>query len=495
LVLLCILIYVFGIIFTQITPKDEGSVGAVFFNSVGTSCHSLIVYGTFMDNLGNLVFELWQANWLWTLLFYLFLLLSALTVLNMLIGVLCENVCSMAATERENLAIDFMKESLLGLLQQGDANGDLRINKAEFLRILEMDQAISAMQELDVDVIGMIDLADFIFESSHDLHFDEETGLMLDPEEEKTLSFAEFMELVLQLRGTNTTTVRDNVDVRKLVTFQSLKFRDHLSDLERRFRAGRAATTLSGNSRTPKDFHDGGNVSPKKMSVAEPAAIIQLSTPVLHLDQVSSQPSDAVPPCELHARTVWLEQVLQRAQGDLQRFLELLGAPRTAPSFALTQAEEPGNAMLQFLSHGADLQDAFMPPAEGAASDRSPLPEAPCARPPSRTTIFSTPMPSLNRSALGTDVLALCDIDSEGMVSASPANLGANAPTLSQAPRSAASVADPHNVWSLHFQNHVDVDQADIVALGRLREAMAAAVSVLQRHQESYAHSPEQLLT
>mmetsp|Transcript_99284 Transcript_99284/g.171030 ORF Transcript_99284/g.171030 Transcript_99284/m.171030 type:complete len:138 (+) Transcript_99284:49-462(+) len=52
---------------------------------------------------------------------------------------------------------------------------------------------------MGVDVVGLVDFADIIFENDIEL------------------SFADFMELVLQLRGSNNCTVKDMVDLRKFV--------------------------------------------------------------------------------------------------------------------------------------------------------------------------------------------------------------------------------------------------------------------------------------
>jgi len=52
---------------------------------------------------------------------------------------------------------------------------------------------------MGVDVFGLVDLTDFIFRDGH------------------ALDFGEFMELVMQLRGSNQATVKDIVDLRKFI--------------------------------------------------------------------------------------------------------------------------------------------------------------------------------------------------------------------------------------------------------------------------------------
>merc|ERR1740138_970334 len=79
-----------------------------------------------------------------------------------------------------------------------DADGDQRIARQEFEALLELPGAAKAIQEVGVDVVGLMDFTDFIFKDG------------------KELSFPDFMDILLQLRGSNTATVKDVVDLRKL---------------------------------------------------------------------------------------------------------------------------------------------------------------------------------------------------------------------------------------------------------------------------------------
>jgi len=75
------------------------------------------------------------------------------------------------------------------------------------VQILENGDAVRCLQDVGVDVVGLVDFADFIFEAD---------GVA----EEAELEFHEFMNVVLQLRGSNTATVKDIVDLRKFVQNQ-----------------------------------------------------------------------------------------------------------------------------------------------------------------------------------------------------------------------------------------------------------------------------------
>merc|ERR1719272_1398064 len=77
-----------------------------------------------------------------------------------------------------------------------DSNGNGMLSIEEFEQLLVLPEAAQFMQGVGVDVVGLVEFSEFIFK-------------------ERELTFPEFVELVLQLRGTNTSTVKDIVDMRK----------------------------------------------------------------------------------------------------------------------------------------------------------------------------------------------------------------------------------------------------------------------------------------
>merc|ERR1719181_595891 len=81
-----------------------------------------------------------------------------------------------------------------------DEDDNKCINKSEFETLLLMPEGARIIEEVGVDVVGLVDFADDIFKDGIEL------------------SFPDFMELVLQLRSNNVATVRDIVDLRKLIS-------------------------------------------------------------------------------------------------------------------------------------------------------------------------------------------------------------------------------------------------------------------------------------
>eukprot|EP00927_Polykrikos_kofoidii_P040958 TRINITY_DN3490_c0_g1_i2.p1 TRINITY_DN3490_c0_g1~~TRINITY_DN3490_c0_g1_i2.p1 ORF type:complete len:741 (-),score=132.20 TRINITY_DN3490_c0_g1_i2:27-2249(-) len=204
LCLLFIIMYIFAIAFTQLSEGTD--VGTKYFLDVPKSMKTLLLYGVLIDNIGGLAKDLSTAPFFLSIMFFIFVLIGSLTIMNMLVGVLCEVVSAVAATEQEEMLVTYVNDKLSKVMALLDTDGGGTISKTEFCEILENVDAVRCLNDVGVDVFGLVDLADYIFE--------EESGLGC---EEVELDFSKFMDVVLQLRGTNQATVKDIVDLRKFI--------------------------------------------------------------------------------------------------------------------------------------------------------------------------------------------------------------------------------------------------------------------------------------
>mmetsp|Transcript_39677 Transcript_39677/g.71399 ORF Transcript_39677/g.71399 Transcript_39677/m.71399 type:complete len:534 (+) Transcript_39677:98-1699(+) len=195
--LLILIMYVFAIIFTQLAKGT--TMGSFYFPNIQHSMYSLLIYGTFLDDLARFCDEIGRESYPCLGLVFLFILLASCTVLNMLIGVLCEVVSAVADNEKEEMNLAFVSDKLHSLLYNLDEDRDGHISKAEFMKILSFPEAVRALEEVEIDPIAVVDFADFIFGMG--------TG--------SNISFEEFMEVLLNLRSCNTATIRDIVDLKK----------------------------------------------------------------------------------------------------------------------------------------------------------------------------------------------------------------------------------------------------------------------------------------
>jgi len=198
LILLTGILYVFGIAFVQLMKDTEK--GNVYFPNVAAAMNSLLLLGILPDE-AEFIEEVGSEHWVFKVVILIYTILAALCVMNMLVGVLCEVVSVVSSVEKESLLVNYVKTTLRHMLNTSgiDADGDHLIAKNEFEKLLELPGAAKAIQEVGVDVIGLMDFTDFIFKDG------------------RALTFPAFMDVILQLRGSNTATVKDVVDLRKLL--------------------------------------------------------------------------------------------------------------------------------------------------------------------------------------------------------------------------------------------------------------------------------------
>lgn len=230
LTLLVLLIYVFAIVFTQLLMGSEP--GSHYFASVPGSMLSLAFYGIILEGTPEVVKEVGQASFVCAALFFVFILTATFTVLNMLVGVMCETVRVVSATERERASLADAREKLLHLLRTSslDADHNEMISREELKTLLHMPDACIVLRDLGIDVVSLVDTADIMFQ---------------DQEE---LDFSSFMDLVLQWRGCNKATVHDLVMQRKFVQQEFSQLHARIDQFLRQGRPYLIEPALEGRS-------------------------------------------------------------------------------------------------------------------------------------------------------------------------------------------------------------------------------------------------------
>jgi len=195
LLLLGLLVYVFAIVLYMILADNDET--AQSFGSLPKCMWTLLMDGTFMDSIGTqLTGLLDRREYLAVFVFMVFVGLSAMTVMNMLIGVLCEVVSAVAASEREEAAISLMKETILVLLKNVDVDKSGEISKAEMRELVKDPGALNVFDELQVNVKYLTLMQEYLL--------DEGSG---------DLSIKLIMDLILTSRGERPTMMKDLVDI------------------------------------------------------------------------------------------------------------------------------------------------------------------------------------------------------------------------------------------------------------------------------------------
>jgi len=191
--LLILITYVFSIAFTQLAVGTE-SIGEDYFANIGASMFSLLIYATLLDDLSDFTdacrFEMWPL----LVLGFIYIALAALTVMNMLIGVLCEVVSAVADNERDEIRTENLCEQMKKVVDSLDKDANGLISYKEFTNIMEKPEALMALEDVGVSPVGIVDFAELFF-------FD--NGMPIE------LTFEAFMEVILDLRDSNRATVKD----------------------------------------------------------------------------------------------------------------------------------------------------------------------------------------------------------------------------------------------------------------------------------------------
>jgi len=224
LFLLLMVLYVFGIALAQLT--FDTSTGDELFSSVGESMYTLLLFGVLsLDYISDISAKLHEVHILLPVVLFIFVLLAPLTIMNMLIGVLCEVVSAVAKIEKESLLVNYAIGKVGQIVESLDTDGDMMISKPEFLKILGNQQACKALHDVGVDVVGLVDFAEVLFW---------DTVL----QKEVHLSFQDFMEIVLNLRSSNAATVKDILSLGRVVRSAIHKLGDRTEEVIRRQKQG-----------------------------------------------------------------------------------------------------------------------------------------------------------------------------------------------------------------------------------------------------------------
>jgi len=210
----------------------------------------LLLNGALMNDLSLLTTTLQQQNLALLFLLYIYVLLAALTLMNMLVGVTCEVMSAVAESEREGILLDHVHETIQKLVSKNDADmdGDDRISKEEFLRLLREREARQILSEVGVDVMSLLDLADTIF----DIDTDDSGPNSLTMSERVMghvkIDFSQFMQVILNLRHTNQASFKDIVELRKFMKGQFAQLDHKVRELETAHRRSLRNSVRSQNT-------------------------------------------------------------------------------------------------------------------------------------------------------------------------------------------------------------------------------------------------------
>ncbi|CAJ1422069.1 unnamed protein product [Effrenium voratum] len=204
--------YVFAIVINMFLSEvaDEMNIEAKF-KTLGLSMWSLALHGTFADSIAEILENMraletvgyeWTLGWSMIFVFFLYVLLTNITVMNMLIGIVCEVVSEVKLKDEKNVAVDYLKRNLRQLLIELDEDQNQQISKKELNAARNMPRAREVLKELDVDLDNLIVLTEPLFEQD------------VDAGREQEVTREELLNVILDMRGDRDVRMEDLVRLR-----------------------------------------------------------------------------------------------------------------------------------------------------------------------------------------------------------------------------------------------------------------------------------------
>lgn len=238
MLLLCV-VYIFSIGFRQLAIDTPLNTEHGFFNDVPRSMFTLVTMGLYMDGIIDLMAALSAEGFQMLFIYIVFMFICAHTIMNLLIGVLCEVVNVIAVTEKFELLALFVRDRMVFIMENLGVNTAV-ISKQDFLAVVQDHDAIMTLREIDVDPVNLVDFTEIIFSGDA-------------VSKEGTLKFPDFMEIILSFRGTNNATVKDLVQLRHYLNPQLEKLNARLDSIESLMQHSISPGASTGG------FHPGGS--------------------------------------------------------------------------------------------------------------------------------------------------------------------------------------------------------------------------------------------
>lgn len=218
LLLLFIMLFMFGIFFKS--QSEENATLNEIFPTLRAAVWALLLHGVFLDSVAMELNKIADESYILSSVFIFFVIAASYTVMNLLIGILCDVVHQVSAHEKDEMAVNYLKAHLLDILEVHDKDDDRHIIASEFDLLMKNPEIHLQLTKFGVDVGDLIALKDVLFDSrSKILHspgtFAQGAGV---------ISFGAFLQVVLRLRGGNTAKVKDIVELREFIKQQLERF-------------------------------------------------------------------------------------------------------------------------------------------------------------------------------------------------------------------------------------------------------------------------------
>jgi len=185
MVLLVMALYAWGITMHSFL-KDEDDLYD-YWGTVTRCMMTLLANGAFGDSIGEVLRDI-AGNGPALIAMLAFVVFASLTVLNMLVGVLCEVVTEVSHAEAEEVALSKLKDTVLVMLMRIDEDGGGTISRDELAGILRDAEALAVMNDLNISVHHFIDMTEMHFEEGDDMSIPNIMKLLVDNQGDRPTS-------------------------------------------------------------------------------------------------------------------------------------------------------------------------------------------------------------------------------------------------------------------------------------------------------------------
>jgi len=199
-ILVGLMVYTWAILLHMLLKNEEELNKKLYdeslmnFETITNCMWILIMNGTLMLDgatfvMTELLFSHKMNFVLAGIAFSLYLLLSALLILQMLIGVLCDVCTRVSQEQRDAAAIGIIKQELLDMLQSFNG-GDGRVAHNELMTVMKHPRAVAVMKHLNINRVFLMELQKMMY-----------------VKEDSTVPIKQVLELMIMCRGDNSATV------------------------------------------------------------------------------------------------------------------------------------------------------------------------------------------------------------------------------------------------------------------------------------------------
>eukprot|EP00928_Gymnodinium_smaydae_P036619 TRINITY_DN25566_c0_g1_i3.p1 TRINITY_DN25566_c0_g1~~TRINITY_DN25566_c0_g1_i3.p1 ORF type:complete len:569 (-),score=130.29 TRINITY_DN25566_c0_g1_i3:15-1721(-) len=209
ILLLCIVIYIFALVFVVLLSGTP--VGRASFPNVPAAA-MLLLLNVICGFDKDVITGLQEHGVVCFLLFLLYFMLGQLTMMNMLIGVVCEVVSVEAQREKEVTELKTIKAQVTKMVESVEGQSET-LCRTGFEEMAQSREIMLGIHELGIDVVALVDFLHIAFHATDEIEI------------------SDFLEMVIQFRGAKTATVKDVADMQKFVSLEIRSLGDRLKTL------------------------------------------------------------------------------------------------------------------------------------------------------------------------------------------------------------------------------------------------------------------------